>query len=412
MSKERSPFSPGRPVPVEYFVGRSEEIRRLLRCVDQSLSGRNENLFVSGERGIGKSSLTDIVLQWAVREKGFIGAHCYLGVASSVDEICRLIFRDIIRSVPDRSLADKVREALSTYVDSVEFSLFGLGLDVEFTRDPSKLADLRLDFVGHLRRLWGRVQETRQGIILVLDDLNGITGQPEFANFLKSVADTVASSRPAFPLVLLLVGVQDRMDDLVRSQPSIGRIFDRVHLSPMDTDESSTFFAKAFGDVGVNVSDDAMSLLVRVSGGFPAILHEVGDATFWVDQDGVIDMSDALNGCMVAADNVGRKYLGTQVYDAIRSRGYLSTLRRIARTGPFEMTFRRGEVLGMLPEVEQRNFHNFLNRMQRVGIIKSGETRGEYVFVNQLYRLYVYLEAVRAERSREPAETARGVPHA
>ena len=54
---KESPFTPGRPVPVEYFVARQKEIERLKRAIVQTISGRNENVFITGARGIGKSPL-------------------------------------------------------------------------------------------------------------------------------------------------------------------------------------------------------------------------------------------------------------------------------------------------------------------------------------------------------------------
>ncbi|MFH1574426.1 MAG: hypothetical protein ABIG68_10605 [Acidobacteriota bacterium] len=50
MTKERSPFTPGRPVPVEFFVGRLPEIDRMVRSVRQVAQGKQENLFLGGER--------------------------------------------------------------------------------------------------------------------------------------------------------------------------------------------------------------------------------------------------------------------------------------------------------------------------------------------------------------------------
>lgn len=40
MIKERSPFTPGRPVPIEFFVGRLNEIGRIMRSVKQVSLGK------------------------------------------------------------------------------------------------------------------------------------------------------------------------------------------------------------------------------------------------------------------------------------------------------------------------------------------------------------------------------------
>jgi hypothetical protein len=137
--------------------------------------------------------------------------------------------------------------------------------------------------------------------------------------------------------------------------------------------------------------------MVAHSGGLPMLMHEIGDATFWSDQDGRIDANDALSGTTLAAEMVGRKYLGPQVYQAIRSKAYLSILRRIGKM-PLSMDIKRSELLQEVPDSEKTKLDNFLRKMRELGVLQPGEGRGEYRFSNQLYRLYVLLEALRAEQ--------------
>ncbi|MFN3467477.1 MAG: ATP-binding protein [Candidatus Brocadiales bacterium] len=63
--KERCPFTPGHPVPPEYFIGRKKEIEILQRAMEQVALGKNENIFLTGERGIGKSSLASLCKAFA-----------------------------------------------------------------------------------------------------------------------------------------------------------------------------------------------------------------------------------------------------------------------------------------------------------------------------------------------------------
>ena len=79
ITAKESPFSPGQPVQPEYFVARIKEIQRLERAIRQTISGRNENVFITGQRGIGKSSLALFIRHLAEKEHRLIGSHCYLG---------------------------------------------------------------------------------------------------------------------------------------------------------------------------------------------------------------------------------------------------------------------------------------------------------------------------------------------
>lgn len=142
-----------------------------------------------------------------------------------------------------------------------------------------------------------------------------------------------------------------------------------------------------------------MALMVHLSGGYPMLMHEVGDAVFWQDTDGCVDVADATSGLMEAAQCVGRKYIGPQVASVFRSRTYSSILLRLGKKLPIGTTFRRQDLLKEdAPANEQKNLDNFLNKVKKLGIMQDAETRGEYRFVNPLYHLYVWYEA----KSKQP----------
>jgi len=390
LNKEKSPFCPGRPVPVNNFVGRADEINRFERLIRQTASGRNENIFLTGERGVGKSSLADFICYLAEKEYAFIKAHCYLGPASGLEEICRIIIQELIRQLPERRLIERATGILSKYVEKIDFTLLGLGVEIQFTRDREKLKDLRLDFLGLLHKLFYSLRGEKRGIFLVLDDLNGVTKIPEFALFIKSLVDSIAGQPGGFPLLILLVGVGERMQDLAANQPSVPRIFNVIELTSMDTNESSEFFTKTFASVACSVDEEALDLLVRYSGGLPMLMHELGDAVFWLNEDYHVDKEDALNGILFATESISRKYLHPDIYAMIRNNAYLPILRKM----PSKARFKQREIFESLSQEEKVVFDDFLNKLGKLGVLKPEE--GEYLFTNEFYRLYLQLEALRA----------------
>ena len=396
---KESPFTPGKPVPIEYFVARIKEIERLERAIKQTSSSRNENIFITGERGIGKSSLAGFIRYLAEKEHNFIGSHCFLGGIRDLEGMIRVIFQRLLQQVTDKSLFDKLKEVFGKYIKGV--TLFGVG--VEFTRERSELRTLLDNFLPVIRKIHEVIKDTKKGLILILDDLNGITDVPEFSQFLKSFVDELATSNNSLPLLLILVGISERRKDLIRHQPSIARIFDIVDLVPMNEDESNKFFKKMFENVNISIAPKALSLMIRLSGGFPMLMHEVGDAIFWKDTDNHIDENDAKGGIIDAAENVGKKDLDPQVYKAIGSDTYRSILRRIGKL-PLGTKFQRKEILEKMTEPERRTFDNFLQRIKRLGIISETEIRGEYRFINQLYHLYVMLEAFKSEKEKKSSK--------
>ncbi|MBI5182781.1 MAG: ATP-binding protein [Nitrospinae bacterium] len=392
---KESPFTPGRPVPIEYFVARIKEIERLERAIKQTSSGRNENIFITGERGIGKSSLAGFV-RYLAEKKNFIGSHCFLGGVRDLEGMIRVIFQRILQQITDKSLFDRLKQIFSKYIKRI--TLFDI--EVEFTKDSSELRTLLDNFLPVLRKIHETVKDVKQGIILILDDLNGITDVPEFSQFLKSFVDELATSNNSLPLLLILVGIPERRDDLIKHQPSVARIFDIVDLPPMSKDESTQFFKIMFDKQGISIDQEAISLMIELSGGFPMLMHEVGDAVFWVNTDNRIDGKDAVGGILEAAKNVGKKYLDPQIYRAIGSETYRTILRKISEL-PLGTTFQRKKILEKITNDERKTFDNFLQRIKKLGIICETEQRGEYRFINQLYHLYVGLEAFGAKKEKK-----------
>ncbi len=405
MGKERSPFTPGRPVDVEFFVGRAQELALITRAASQVAAGRNENLFITGERGIGKSSLAALARELLEKDYRLLGTHCYVGRVSSLDEMCRTVWRALLEQLP-RGLFAKVEEYVKRYMTEAQLGMFGFGVRVRVTEDPRVLSELRLEFPQRLGELYARLREDCAGLVLILDDLNGVVLLPEFARFLKSVVDELASQRAgSFPLLLMLVGLPECMDTLRTHHESVPRIFTPILLRPLSEDESKSFFRRAFESVGTEVEEGALAVLHHFGGGLPTFLHEIGDAAYWADEDNRIDGEDAWRAVLMAADRVGAKYLHRRVYEAIRSEAYRRLLRTLARDF-YGLPLTRRDILRALSDKDKKTFANFLTRMRQLGVLRPGDTRGRYEFASEMERVYFWLEAYRAQREAEQSRRA------
>jgi len=388
INAKESPFSPGRPVQPEYFVARIKEIQRLERAVKQTVSGRNENVFITGQRGIGKSSLAGFMRYLAEKEYSLIGSHCFLGGVRSLENMMRVIFQRLLQDCTDKSTFDKLKEVFGGYIKGL--TLFGVG--VEFTKDKGELRTLVDNFLPVLRKIYDQIHSSgKKGLILILDDMNGITDVPQFSQFLKSFVDDLATSGKPLPIFLVLVGLPERRDELIEHQPSVARILDVVDLPLMNQSESKEFFCTLFKKQDISIDESALSLMVKMSAGFPMLMHEVGDAVFWQDTDNHVTEKDARFGIKEAARVVGKK-ISPQISKILKSKTYASILGKISKM-PIGMTFERKQILRKAPEAEQKNLDNFLLRSRGLGIIEAAEVRGEYKFVNPLYQLYVWYEA-------------------
>lgn len=240
INKEKSPFYPGQPVPIDFFIGRQNEIERILRAVKQVEYGKPQAIFLTGEYGIGKSSLAGFVRNYARIHNNILGIHVFLGGAKTNDDVATKTVEAVIKSqLYESSLTEKIGNFLSKYIGNQE--LFGININLEVLKtDGPSLAHGYLPF---LNSLFKKVKDDGiKGIMLILDELNGITGNDQFAHFIKAIVDENALSPKPLPLLLMLCGVEERRRDMIRNHKPIERIFDIVELKTMSQSEMETFF--------------------------------------------------------------------------------------------------------------------------------------------------------------------------
>lgn len=396
--KGKSPFYPGQPVPVELFVGRSEQISRIMdRGVRQVANGKPISVFVEGEYGIGKSSIASFTQWLAEREHGLYPIYATLGPAHTIDDVGAAILEATVRSGafnPTRS--EKIRNLLAKYV--AEQSLFGVTIHADALRADAPT--VRAGLLPFLGQIVDRLKETDvRGVFLVLDEINGVASNPDFAHFIKSLVDTNAMAQEPLPLLLMICGVEECRRAMIQCHQPVDRIFDVVEIRSMSHEEMEAFFTKAFESVGMTVSPAALPRLTYYSAGFPKVMHLVGDAAYWIDRDGVINEDDALGALLLAADDVGKKYVDQQVFRALRSTDYHSILRKIGRLGVIDR-FKKSGIASQLTAGERKKFNNFLQKMKRLKVIRSGDVQGEYIFNMRMVALYIWLESLRDTRPR------------
>lgn len=390
MIKGDSPFSPGKPVPLELFVGRENKLEELVHYMKQSSLGKQENVFVIGNRGIGKSSLANYLKSIAEKEAGMLGVHIFLGGVHTTEELVNHVFERILNESQGERWFDKVRGLFGDYVKSVD--LFGVSLSFEPPKD--KLSGLTKNFPKALETIIGNIGEEKKGIFLALDDINGLANSSDFANWYKSFVDEVAITYKEFPVFIMVIGLPDRRDALFKNQESLGRIFNIMEIDNLSDKDVAIFYEKAFHSANIKIDDSAINIMNHFSGGLPVVMHEIGDAVFYVNQDDVIDKDDALNGIFEAANRIGTKYLEPMVYNTISSELYKSILSKIGKS-LLSHEFTRQEAVKELNDKEKKVFDNFIKKMKELGVIHTlPGKKGIYHYVNPIYPIYFRLKTI------------------
>ena len=122
--KYASPFTPGSPAPVELFAGRIKQIQEVDNYLKQTASGRQENVFLTGDRGIGKSSFASIMRRMAGVNHEMVGIHVFLGGVTTLEELVRRILEELVAVGWDKPWYNRISEILGDHVRQV--GLFGI----------------------------------------------------------------------------------------------------------------------------------------------------------------------------------------------------------------------------------------------------------------------------------------------
>lgn len=399
-SKAASPFYPDQPVPIELFVGRDNQVQRMMQRSAAAVAvGRQSATFIQGDYGIGKSSIARYVTFLAEREHSLHTIYVSLGGCRNLNELTDVILNATLTSgVYQKKLDEKLREWLANYIGGQE--LFGVKLNLSaLKRDQPNLTS-PFGLHAFLSEAFRRLSAAGiKGVSLVLDEINGLAETPEFPVFLKGFYEQAPGVADHLPLWLILCGTGERRSAMISSHQPVERIFDVVTIERMSDHEAGSFFQNSFQSVGIGMSESVLATLVRISAGLPKVMHVIGNEVYWQNTDTEIDDTDAIEGITRAAKEVGEKFFDRQVYQALRSSDYKQILKSIASLG-MEDVFTVQQLRDMLTQTQREKLSNFLTKMKKLHVLRPGEAKGQYVFEMKMVQVYLYLEYVKESASR------------
>ncbi len=402
MNPDSSPFTPGQPVDVESFTGRQDQVEELLTMVRLARKKKLQVGWISGERGIGKSSLAAFIGSLAERNEKAIVAHVHLGGVGNLGDLVSEAHVQLLKDNENKSWGKALWKSFGERIERV--GMWGVDITLKATSDD--LDATAGNFSDALGSIVHKAGEDREVLLLILDDINGLADKPVFAHWIKSMVDSEATSRKTNPVCLIFVGLEERFRKMLENNPSVGRVFRPIiDMKPWDSGESEDFFKHAFAKHDVVIGDREIQSLARYSGGLPAVAHEIGNAVWRITKDGQVNQEVALTGVLIAANRIGEHFLESEVIQALQSKKYRSILRKIAMwLGPFEIEFSKEQLRSLkLTADEEKNMNNFLNRMRKLGAIvpaPEGE-RGVYHFATYMHRIYFSIEAARTSTAKQ-----------
>ncbi len=393
MNPDDSPFTPNQPVGVDLFTGREAQVHELIAVVRKAAARNLQVAWISGERGIGKSSIASFVGGVAERDYNAMVAHVHLGGVANLQEMVKQSYLGLLKDNQRKAWGEKLLAIFDERIKKVGF----LGFDIELNIPNNELATTAKSFAESLNEVLERTGTDRKALVLILDDINGLASDPKFAHWIKSMVDSMATSRINIPVCLLFVGLEERLNAMRENNPSVIRSFNEiVEIKPWKKSETIKFFKNTFDKKEVQLPDESIDALAHFSEGIPTIAHEIGDHVWRVVDNNKIERKHVWIGIANAAISIGQRFIEREVVQALGSKNYKSILKKIGSASRREIdtTFSKKELLSLeiFTAAEKKTLNNFLTRMIKVGgIIPVG--RGVYRFPTTIHRIYFFLKS-------------------
>lgn len=274
-------FSPSAPIDsLQLFAGRKEQISSIINAMMQ----RGQHVIVYGERGVGKTSICNILTDLFTPPQDKSSSINYIRINCDVRDRFNSIWNKIFREMVIRFKGG----SLGFSSESVEREVKVIELI------PKKFSpeDIRVLF-----------QKLGNFNILVIDELDRV----EDRETTTLLADTIKSlSDHAVRTTIVLVGVADSVEELIKEHRSIERALVQIHMPRMSPTELAEIVDKALAKVKMTIAADGRNSIVNLSQGLPHYTHLVGlyASQGAIDNDRMtINKEDVLQAVKKAVDN-------------------------------------------------------------------------------------------------------------
>lgn len=405
--KKINPFKPNSPVSTGMFAGRLNEIELLERSLHQTKNGIPCNSLITGERGIGKSSLMMILKDFASGQFETLshGKFNFLtinGIVSDRTDLITLI-RLIERSI-NRELAktESIRNYLSaTWEFAKRIRIMDSGIErSDDISDPDIILD---EFAYSLAKTCNRIcnpekgEEKKDGILFILDEADN-AGEILRIGFFFKVVTELLQQHGCNNVMFVVVGLPDITDKLLASHESSLRVFNQIKIS-----ELKTLDRKKVVDLGIEeanrinaekteITEDAKNHISTLSEGYPHFIQQFSYSAFEFNTDGVISSDDVLNGAFDhggAIDSIGARYYAADYHSKIKSDEYRQVLSIMAES--MNSWIKKSEIRDKFSGADQTLTDALAALTKRKIILKNTSARGEYRLQQRGFALWIKL---------------------
>lgn len=386
--------SPARPViSIENLIGRAEELDR----IEKALFAQGRNVFIYGERGVGKSSLAATAAnQWQSSDAEYIDISC------SPDSTVKSIVASIASQAVNEkwTTTSKTTEQATIGLKWLSYSIKSEVSPTDFSEKIGGLSDA-IEVLKEVAAIHSEVP------VVVVDEVDRIESEKEIdllADLLKQLGDK------RIELKFIFTGVGATLNEILGAHRSAIRQLETIELPRLSWDARWDIAIHALNVFNIDIPRDIYIRLAAVSDGYPYYVHLIVEKLLWIlfeKRESVAkvtwdDYYAALDKAIVGiAAELARPY---EMAVNQRSQDYEEVLWSTSADewqGAYLSDMHRQyvNIMSQIEGKEPLSYEKYSSRIRNLlkpeygEILKKGQKQGYYHYREKMLRGYIRMQA-------------------
>ncbi len=387
--------SPSHPVlSLEHLKGREKQLNR----IQQALFATGRNVFIYGERGVGKSSLAATAANEWCGEQG-----CYIDISCAPDTTVLSMIATIATQAINKTRLKrkKVKNTLQVGFKWFTFKRESELENINFNNEIKCLSD-GIETLKELSEFFD------DELVVVVDEVDRIRDLEEvekFADFLKQLGDKRVEVK------FIFTGIADTLDEILGSHRSAIRQLETIELPKLSWDARWAIATEALKAFDIEIERSIYIRIALISDGYPFYVHLIIERLLWLlyekpEQVTKVDWEDYHAAIELAIDAINTE-LSRPYEKAInqRSQDYeevvWSTIVAEDNIGEYIKNMYE-QYLGIIKQCNDKeplDLKKFSARIRNLlkseygPILTAGLKKGQFVYKEKMLRGYVRLRA-------------------
>jgi cold shock CspA family protein len=381
----KNPFIPRSPINnPEKFAGRKSGIKDgVTALVNKS------NILITGDRGIGKSSFANQLVRISEGDTFLLKK-----MSISLPETYSPQYAAIsVRGFKDMTLEDVAGGIVRELV--VKFDI-DKKVDIEHqidlkvykfkTKYTTKEFDFKniMDFFGYDIIKVCDALGYRDGLLILIDEVENIDPSSGFANFIKNVTEYFSSEDRHITFVLS--GIPCTLTDLFLQHPSFLRLFEPIELKEFSAIESYELLDLYSGSGKKRFHSRTRTSICRMARGYPVNLQLIGFYSYQIDKNSYIEDDDLRIAVDYILDNVKKEEFLSK-HESIGF-GLAEEILKLVLRERQGANISYHTILKLLPDKDESDIISALETLEKNELIYK-YSKGNYFIKDHLFHRYL-----------------------